>query len=132
MQSSETRTNKSEPVSENKKWATSNTTNHDMDKSKPPPIPEVKMDFKYKEEEILIDLHAHLRSTYDEHYIAENGVECFDAWIALGEAGPTFRNTAIKYLWRYGKKGGKDKNDLMKAMHYIQMYLYVEHYKDEN
>jgi len=129
MSSSETRSNKNEPA-DNKKWATSNTMG--ADKPKPPPIPEVKMEFKYKEEEILVDLHQHLKGTYDEHYQAENGVECFDAWIALGDSGPSFRNTAIKYLWRYGKKNGKDKADLMKAMHYIQMYLYVEHYKDEN
>jgi hypothetical protein len=60
----------------------------------------------------------------------DKSIECFDAWIALGDSTPTFRNTAIKYLWRYGKKNGSNKKDLMKALHYIFMCLYVDHYKD--
>lgn len=86
--------------------------------------------FKYNEDQFLRDMYDHLRTTYGEHYVADDsGVECFDAWIALGDSGPTFRNTALKYLWRYGKKGGKNKADLLKAVHYIQMLMHVEHYK---
>ena len=88
--------------------------------------------YKYAEDRILADLKAHLDSTYSQHYMTEDkGIECFDAWIALGDSTPTFRNTAIKYLWRYGKKNGNNKKDLMKALHYIFMCLYVDHYKDE-
>jgi hypothetical protein len=89
--------------------------------------------YKYAEDEILADLKKHLDGTYSEHYMTENqSIECFDAWIALGDSTPTFRNTALKYLWRYGKKNGNNKKDLMKALHYIFMCLYVDHYKDEN
>lgn len=87
--------------------------------------------YKYAEDKILADLKAHLDKTYSEHYATENNIECFDAWIALGDSTPTFRNTALKYLWRYGKKNGNNKQDLMKALHYIFMCLYVDHYKDE-
>lgn len=87
--------------------------------------------YKYAEDKILADLKAHLDKTYTEHYATENNIECFDAWIALGDSTPTFRNTALKYLWRYGKKNGNNKQDLMKALHYIFMCLYVDHYKDE-
>lgn len=86
--------------------------------------------YKYAEDRILADLKAHLDKTYSEHYATENNIECFDAWIALGDSTPTFRNTALKYLWRYGKKNGNNKQDLMKALHYIFMCLYVDHYKD--
>jgi hypothetical protein len=88
-------------------------------------------DWKYEEDVILEDLRKYLESTYGEHYVGEedNNIECFDAWIALGNSGPTFRNTALKYLWRYGKKEGKNKKDLMKALQYVIMLLYVEHYK---
>ena len=89
--------------------------------------------YKYAEDRILADLKKHLDGTYSEHYMTENqSIECFDAWIALGDSTPTFRNTALKYLWRYGKKNGNNKKDLLKAMHYICMCLYVDHYKDEN
>lgn len=90
-----------------------------------------KVNWKYEEEKILADMRKFLASTYQEHYQAKDDLEAFDAWIALGDSGPTFRNTALKYLWRYGKKDGKNKNDLMKAIHYTMMMLYVEHYKDK-
>lgn len=85
--------------------------------------------YKYAEDQILADLKTYLDNTYNEHYITENNIECFDAWIALGDSTPTFRNTALKYLWRYGKKNGNNKQDLMKALHYIFMCLYIDHYK---
>lgn len=88
--------------------------------------------YKYAEDKILADLKKHLDGTYSEHYMTEDkAIECFDAWIALGDSTPTFRNTALKYLWRYGKKNGNNKKDLMKALHYIFMCLYVDHYKKD-
>jgi len=89
--------------------------------------------YKYAEDKILADLKKHLDATYSEHYMTENqSIECFDAWIALGDSTPTFRNTALKYLWRYGKKNGNNKKDLMKALHYIFMCLYVDHYRSKD
>ena len=86
--------------------------------------------YKYSEDAILRDLKKYLDNTYTEHYKTdEENVECFDVWIALGEATPTFRNTALKYIWRYGKKNGNNKQDLLKALHYIMMCLHVDHYK---
>ena len=88
--------------------------------------------YKYDEDKIITDFVAYINDTYGEHYQTENNVQCFDAWIALGESTDTFRNTAMKYLWRYGKKNGSNKDDLMKALHYTIMCLYVDHYKDDN
>jgi Protein of unknwon function (DUF3310) len=92
----------------------------------------MKNDYKYAEDKIISDFKAYIDKTYTEHYkTKEERVECFDAWIALGEATPTFRNTAIKYLWRYGKKNGNNKSDLLKALHYTLMCLYNDHYKEK-
>lgn len=89
-----------------------------------------KPPFKYSEDKIVDDLYDYLKSTYGEHYATEeDSVQCFDAWIAMGDATPTFRNTAIKYLWRYGKKNGNNKKDLMKALHYIVLCLHNDHYR---
>jgi hypothetical protein len=91
------------------------------------------MFYKYDEHMIIADFHDYIDKTYGEHYKTdERSIECFDAWIALGDSTATFRNTAIKYLWRYGKKNGNNKDDLMKALHYTLMCLYVDHYKDGN
>lgn len=93
---------------------------------------DVNISYKYAEDRMIADLKAYIDKTYVEHYMTEDqSIECFDAWIALGDSTPTFRNTALKYLWRYGKKNGNNKKDLMKALHYIMMCLYVDHYKDE-
>lgn len=89
------------------------------------------IDWNYKEDKIVDDFYDYLKSTYGQHYATdEKELQCFDAWIAMGDATPTFRNTAIKYLWRYGKKGGNNKKDLLKAMHYIVLCLYNDHYKE--
>ena len=87
--------------------------------------------YKYAEDKIISDFQAYIDKTYGEHYKSDDqSIECFDAWIALGDSMPTFRNTALKYLWRYGKKNGSNKADLMKTLHYTLMCLYVDHYKD--
>ena len=88
--------------------------------------------YKYKEDEIIRDFHAYIDKTYGQHYMTEEeNIECFDVWLALGDSTPTFRNTAIKYLWRYGKKHGSNKDDLLKVLHYVIMMLYADHYKDK-
>lgn len=87
--------------------------------------------YKYSEDEIIRDLKLYIDKTYGQHYKTENEVQCFDAWIALGSSTETFRNTAIKYLWRYGKKNGSNKADLMKALHYVMLCLHVDHYKGD-
>lgn len=96
-------------------------------------IPENKINYKYAENKIIADFQNYIDETYGQHYKSTtNKIECFDAWIAMGDATPTFRNTAIKYLWRYGKKNSyvESKKDLFKALHYVLMCLYNDHYKD--
>jgi hypothetical protein len=86
--------------------------------------------YKYNEGQIIADFQEYIDRTYREHYKTDDQtIECFDAWIALGDSMPTFRNTALKYLWRYGKKKGSNKDDLMKVLHYTLMMLHVDHYK---
>ena len=89
------------------------------------------INYNYNEDMIVRDFQLYLDSTYGEHYVADDDIQCFDAWIAMGDATPTFRNTALKYLWRYGKKNGNNKKDLMKALHYIILCLHNDHYKDQ-
>lgn len=91
-----------------------------------------RIQYKYKEDQIIADFHAYIDKTYGQHYMTEEqNIECFDVWLALGDSMPTFRNTAIKYLWRYGKKNGSNKDDLMKVLHYTLMMLYTDHYRNK-
>ena len=88
--------------------------------------------YKYSENKIIEDFKKYIDETYTQHYKTDEKeeVQCFDAWIALGDSMPTFRNTALKYLWRYGKKNGLNKQDLFKTLHYVLMCLHVDHYKE--
>lgn len=98
----------------------------------PPKAEPIGVDWKYNEDKVLEDFYGYLESTYRQHYQTNAAnMECFDAWIALGDSTPTFRNTALKYLWRYGKKGGNNKKDLFKALHYILLMLHVDHYNGD-
>ena len=90
------------------------------------------IEYKYAEDEILFDMQSYINKTYGEHYKTSSHIECLDAWIALGDATSTFRDTAIKYLWRYGKKNGNNKDDLMKALHYVMLALYTDHYRKKD
>jgi hypothetical protein len=45
-------------------------------------------------------------------------------WESLGSAETTCRDTAIKYLARYGKKDGRNRKDLLKAIHYIVLMMH--------
>jgi len=82
--------------------------------------------YKYKEDINIAEFAEYIRQTYSEHYSnQEDNVQAFDLWKALdGDPSPTHRNTAIKYLYRYGKKGGHNRKDILKAMHYCLMLLY--------
>lgn len=88
--------------------------------------------YKYNEDVILKELNEYIKKTYGQHYKTnDEKIECFDVWLALDDATPTFRNTALKYLWRYGKKNGNNKADLLKAIHYIILCIHNDHYKNQ-
>jgi len=85
--------------------------------------------YKYDEYKILTDFQKYLNTTYNAHYSQnENDIDFFDVLISLGNSDTSFRDIALKYLWRYGQKGGKNKEDLLKLLHYTIMLLYTDHY----
>lgn len=88
--------------------------------------------WKYDEGKILDDLRKYLSSTYGQHYTSENtGAQAIDIWEANGSVVETCRDTAIKYLMRYGKKKGYNEEDLLKAFHYIVFMMYYSRKKNK-
>jgi hypothetical protein len=89
--------------------------------------------FKYDEEAILSELHDYLLSTYGQHYVGKNNIQAMDLFIAADDAESFCKCNAIKYLLRYGKKSGKNRKDLLKAVHYtiLMMHLNNEDSRDE-
>lgn len=82
-------------------------------------------DYQYNEDGYLSDVKKYLDGTYGEHYVAKD-IQVVDIWQSLGSLESTARDTAIKYLCRYGKKDGKNRKDLLKAIHYIILMMYAE------
>ena len=59
-------------------------------------------------------------------------MKAVDVWEALGTLEWTARDNALKYLLRYGKKDGKNKKDLLKAIHYIILMMYTLEEENRN
>jgi hypothetical protein len=75
--------------------------------------------WKYNEDKTIKELYSYLISTYHSHYTSEaSKTQVMDLIESIGDAEPFSRSNAIKYLSRFGKKNGKSRLDLLKAMHY--------------
>jgi hypothetical protein len=87
--------------------------------------------FRFSEDKILAEVSKYIESTYAGHYVGElagkkkEEIQTIDVWQTLGSLDTTSRDTAIKYLMRYGKKEGFNKKDLLKAIHYIILLWYA-------
>ena len=75
--------------------------------------------WKYSEDIILKEVRGYLSDTYRAHYCSqESKTQTLDLIDSIGDAEAFCRSNAIKYLSRFGKKDGKSKFDILKAIHY--------------
>ena len=92
------------------------------------------MNYKFDEGEILKQIQQYIDGTYDQHYAAGK-IQSTEFIIDSGHGlGFTIGNI-IKYAQRYGKKGGFNRNDLMKVIHYAIIALSIhdrEYEKSDN
>lgn len=79
--------------------------------------------YKYGEDILLSELANYIESTYKKHYAGS--VQPMELVIENGDGLGFCRGAVIKYVCRYGKKNGKDRTDIMKALHYNLMLLYI-------
>jgi hypothetical protein len=83
-----------------------------------------KISYKYDEDKTLVELKKYIDATYDEHY--SQGKYQSTEFIIDGGHGEGFCiGNIMKYAQRYGKKGGKNKSDLLKVIHYGIIALYI-------
>ena len=81
---------------------------------------------KFKEDKVLIWVENYIRSTYDLHY-SKNKIQTTE-FVFDAEHGEGFCiGNIIKYAQRYGKKKGKNEDDLLKLIHYAIMLLGSNH-----
>lgn len=83
--------------------------------------------WKYDEDKTLREIEQYLSSTYHSHYTSEQSkTQTLDLIESIGDAEAFTRSNAIKYLSRFGKKNGKSKMDILKAIHYcILLYHFA-------
>lgn len=90
--------------------------------------------WKYEEDKTLKQVEEYLVSTYKSHYTSEQSkTQTLDLIESIGDAEAFTRSNAIKYLSRFGKKNGKSKMDILKAIHYcILLYHFAGLHKNTN
>lgn len=79
-------------------------------------------DFKFREDEILTKVSNHIIQTYDAHY-SMNKIQSTEFIVDAGHGEGFCLGNIIKYAQRYGKKNGKQKDDLLKIIHYAIILL---------
>tara|TARA_Y100001938_G_scaffold134324_1_gene194644 strand:- start:1077 stop:1385 length:309 start_codon:yes stop_codon:yes gene_type:complete len=87
---------------------------------------------KYNEDKILDEIKSYIEKTYGQHYSStKDGFQVQDMLRHLNIDKDFCQSNAIKYLCRYGKKSGRNKMDLFKAIHYIVLLLDSENKSNE-
>ena len=82
---------------------------------------------KYNEDKILKEIGAYIQGTYGQHYAqVKEGVQVQDLLRSCGIDKDFCQANAIKYLARFGKKAGRNRADLLKAVHYIVLLMSSE------
>ncbi len=90
-----------------------------------------KLLFKYNEDDTLKEVLEYIKSTYGEHYAGgDQNIQIQDVFDQMGISEAFTRGAAIKYLFRFGKKEGKNPKDLLKCIHYVCL-LYHYAFKSE-
>ena len=94
--------------------------------------PYITKTFKYEEDAILKQAEEYIAKTYELHYTSDKGnYQTLDLIESIGDAEAFCRSNAIKYLSRFGKKDGKNRKDILKAIHYCTL-LYHFSFNDNS
>jgi hypothetical protein len=81
--------------------------------------------WRYDEGKILDELRAYLGGTYSAHYVGEeDSIQAIDLIAAGGMVMHFAAASIIKYAFRFGKKDGQNRKDLLKVIHYAMFMLW--------
>lgn len=87
--------------------------------------------YKFNEEALLRQLGEYIEGTYTKHYVGPDNIQAFELIASAGHGTGFTIGDIIKYAARYGKKNGRNRDDLMKILHYGILALYI-HDKENN
>ena len=85
---------------------------------------EKEINYKYNEGELIKEFKGSIDATYGEHY-SMNKFQATEFIIDSGHGVGFTVGNVMKYAQRYGKKAGRNRQDILKVLHYSMMLLYV-------
>ena len=77
----------------------------------------------YKEDKYLKELQDYILDTYKQHY-SKSKFQSTQFILDSGHGEGFCIGNIMKYAQRFGKKNGKNRNDLLKILHYGMIALY--------
>ena len=83
-----------------------------------------KINYAFSEDKVISDLQKYVDNTYDQHY-AQRKYQATEFIIDGGHGEGFCIGNIMKYAQRYGKKGGKNRSDLLKVIHYGIIALHI-------
>ena len=87
--------------------------------------------YKYSEDKIMNQLQAYIDKTYGSHY-SKQRFQATEFIVDAGHGMGFCLGNVMKYAQRYGKKGGRNRDDLMKIAHYAIMAMHVHDLEEDN
>lgn len=83
-----------------------------------------KVPYKFREDELLAEITKYINDTYGEHY-SQSKFQASEFIFDNGHGVGMNVGCIMKYAQRYGKKGGYNRKDILKIIHYAILLLYV-------
>ena len=87
--------------------------------------------YKFNENKSIEELREYIDGTYSGHY-ATDKYQATDIIIDTGFGEGFCMGNVIKYAKRYGRKNGKNRDDIMKILHYGIIMLHINDTESEN
>ena len=75
------------------------------------------INYKYSEDVLIDELKKYIDKTYGQHYSTDK-FQATEFIIDSGHGEGFCIGNIMKYAQRYGKKGGYNRQDLLKVLHY--------------
>ena len=85
-----------------------------------------RINYKFKEKEILEIIKTYIDTTYTQHY-GKGKYQATDMIIDAGHGEGFCMGNIMKYAMRYGKKKGHNDSDLYKLIHYAIIAIYINY-----
>ena len=89
------------------------------------------IDYRYEEDKTLQELKEYIDKTYGQHY-SRNKFQASEFIFDCGHGDGFCIGNIMKYAQRYGKKNGRNKDDLLKVLHYAIMMVHVHNEYERN